>query len=278
MFQHSVEYQWMTYFFIYSFLGWIFESTYVSLKERRWVNRGFLKGPFLPIYGSGAVMMLVVSRPFADDPVLIYIAGFIGATLLELVTGAAIEAVFKVRYWDYSYQKLNYKGYICLSSSVAWGFFTIGMTRWLHPAVCNLIAAVPETAGSILFAVVFTNFSVDVVLSVREAVDMRDVLIRMESVRHEIQILKKRADVIAAVVDDEIKGITNSTSEALGINQLLKSMEEQIRQMDIQRRIFGNPTMVSSRYSLPLETLKDVLSGKSLIAAHKEKEDNGGVI
>ena len=102
-------FQWLVFFYIYSFLGWVFESSYVSLRKRKFVNRGFMKGPFLPIYGSGAVMMLFVSEPFQDNLVLTYFAGVVGATLLELVTGMALEAIFKVRYWDYSNQKFNYK-------------------------------------------------------------------------------------------------------------------------------------------------------------------------
>ena len=69
-------------------------------------------------------MMLVVSMPFQDNLILTYLAGCVGATVLELVTGLTMEALFKVRYWDYSNQKFNYKGVICLSSTLAWGFLT----------------------------------------------------------------------------------------------------------------------------------------------------------
>jgi uncharacterized membrane protein len=208
MLYNSPEFKWITLFFIYSILGWIFESCYVSLKMGAWTNRGFMKGPYLPIYGTGAVMMLVISEPFKNNLILTYIAGFIGATLLELVVGIAIEHIFKVRYWDYSYKKINYKGYICLSSSIAWGFFTIGLNRWLHPAVTRVLKLIPETTGEILFAGIAIIFSVDLVLSVREAMDMRNILIRMEAIRHEMQEIKKRADkraeVYLAVLDDSL--------------------------------------------------------------------------
>lgn len=117
--------QWLLFFFIYCFLGWCWESAYVSVRKRQWVNRGFLKGPFLPIYGSGALAVLVSTLPVRECPALVYIFGLIGATLLELVTGICMENLFHVRYWDYSNQKFHYKGHICLSSSVAWGFFPL---------------------------------------------------------------------------------------------------------------------------------------------------------
>ena len=220
MLEQYTAYQWLSFFFVYSFLGWIFESAYVSLKSKKLTNRGFLKGPFLPIYGSGAVMMLFVSEPFKDQILLTYIAGVVGATLLELATGAVIEAIFKVRYWDYSNQKFQFKGYICLSSSVAWGFFTIGMDEWLHPAVLYALSLIPATAGEVLFALTAITFQIDTVLSVREAIDMRELLVRMENMRYEMQLLRKRADVVMAVVDDEWHsqwhGIKDPATERFG--------------------------------------------------------------
>lgn len=231
MVYHNAEFQWISYFFIYSIFGWIFESSYVSLKQGKWINRGFLKGPFLPIYGSGAVMMLVVSEPFADNLILTYFAGVVGATLLELASGIALEAIFKVRYWDYSYQKINYKGYICLSSSAAWGFFTIGLTGWLHPFVLYCLGRVPGQAGDFIFAIIFILFDVDLIVSVREAVDMRDLLIYMENARHEMQLMKKRADVIMAVVDNEWQEIKTASPAVLRIGELKSSLEAQLERM-----------------------------------------------
>ena len=125
-------YQWLTFFFIYCFFGWIFESTYVSAKTGRFVNRGFLRLPLLPLYGTGAVMMLWVSLPVKDNLLLVYLTGVIAATLLEYVTGWGMERLFKMKYWDYSNQRFNVKGYICLSSSIAWGFLTILLTEVIH--------------------------------------------------------------------------------------------------------------------------------------------------
>ena len=200
--QYTLQ-QWILYFYVYCFLGWIFESCYVSFRKKEWVNRGFLHGPFLPIYGSGAVMMLFVSEPFKDNLILTYFAGVVGATLLELITGAAMEALLKVRYWDYSNQKFNYKGYICLSSSVAWGFLTILMNKVFHPAILHLLAVVPKMADEIFVWVVSAGLAVDLCISVRDAINLRNILVGMENVRREVVILRKRADVVIAILDQE---------------------------------------------------------------------------
>lgn len=99
-------------FFLYSFLGWVWESCYVSVKERRPVNRGFMHGPFLPLYGSGAVLVLLCTMGAGNSVVLVFLFGMAGATALEFVTGIVMESIFHVKYWDYSNQKLNLKGYI----------------------------------------------------------------------------------------------------------------------------------------------------------------------
>ena len=94
--------QWLLFFFVYAFFGWIWESCYVSVRNKRWVNRGFLNGPFLPIYGFGAIAILWATLPVRNSIALIYLFGMLSATILEYVTGAAMERLFRVRYWDYS--------------------------------------------------------------------------------------------------------------------------------------------------------------------------------
>ena len=146
--------QWLFFFYFYCFFGWCFESTYVSLKEKRLVNRGFMRAPFLPLYGSGGIMMLVVSAPFQGNTLLVYFAGCVGATALEYVTGVAMEALFKVRYWDYSKQKFNFQGHICLKSTLAWGFLTIFMTEWLHKTIEGVALRIPMQWMNVIVVVV----------------------------------------------------------------------------------------------------------------------------
>lgn len=204
MYQYTIT-QWLFFFYFYCFFGWVFESTYVSLKKKEFVNRGFMRGPFLPIYGSGAIMMLVVSMPFQENMLLTYLAGCVGATLLELVTGAAMEALFKVRYWDYSYQKFNYKGYICLSSTIAWGFLTIFMTELLHKGVESVVMAIPYQVLSLVTMVVTVYITVDFTLSFKAAMDLRNVLVGLEKAKEEMERIQKRLDVIIAVASDELE-------------------------------------------------------------------------
>ena len=223
--QYTV-FEWLLFFYTYSFLGWVFESCYVSIRKKRWVNRVFLKGPFLPIYGGGAVMMLFVSYPFKENLILTFFAGAVGATLLELVTGMLLEAIFKVRYWDYSNQKFNYKGHICLSSTIAWGFFTIGMNEVLHPGIIGILALLPERPVRIVMGLVTCFLLTDITISVREALDLRNLLVGMEDMRKEMLLMRRRVDVIIACMDDSFREFVEAHPGLEHMEEIYKSVEK----------------------------------------------------
>lgn len=220
--------QWLFFFYFYCLAGWCFESVYVSLKSHKWVNRGFMRGPFLPLYGSGAIMMLVVSRPFADNIWLTYIAGVIGATALEYVTGVTMEALFKVRYWDYSQRFLNFQGHICLRSSLTWGLFTVLMTRVIHQPIEKMMYMIP---GHMLYymTVILTVYIVaDFTLSFKAALDLRDILVKIMKVREELERIQKRLDVFIAFNNDEKeqRRIDRGERRELRVNELSASLEQ----------------------------------------------------
>lgn len=195
--------QWLFFFYFYCFFGWCFESTYVSIKSKKLVNRGFMRGPFLPLYGSGGIMMLVVSMPFQDNILLTYLAGVVGATALEYVTGVTMEALFKVRYWDYSKNRFNFQGHICLGSSLAWGGLTILMTSVIHRPVEQFAFSIPENWLNVVTGILSVYIVADFTLSFKAAMDLRDILVKIEKVRQDMERMQRRLDVIIAVSNDE---------------------------------------------------------------------------
>ncbi|MCM1087170.1 MAG: hypothetical protein NC419_03370 [Muribaculaceae bacterium] len=221
MFQYHAV-QWLFIFYLYCFLGWCFESAYVSVKDGHFINRGFLRGPFLPLYGSGAVMMFVVSMPFQQHVLLTYVAGCIGATALEYVTGIAMEALFNVRYWDYSDKKFNFQGRICLSSTIAWGFLTILMTRVIHRPIERFVLSIPDKTLRYLTWFLTIYVAVDFALSFKTALDLRNILIKMQRVKEEMERMQKRLDVIIAF-NNEDKELKRQERE-LKIDDLTESL------------------------------------------------------
>ena len=222
--------QWLFFFYFYCFFGWCFESAYVSIKKKHLVNRGFMRGPFLPLYGTGGIMMLLVSSPFQDNIVLVYIAGCVGATVLEYVTGVVMEALFKVRYWDYSSQPLNFQGHICLGSSLAWGLLTILMTEFMHKPVERFVLSLPLNVLTPITLVLTAIIGADFALSFKAAMDLRDVLVKMEKAKEELLRIQKRLDVIIAVTNEEISNKKEAFAEDIEVrvDDLKESIEEKL--------------------------------------------------
>lgn len=216
--------QWICFFIIYGFLGWCYESAYVSIKHKQWVNRGFVRGPLLPLYGSGAILLLFVTIPFRENLLFMYVSGAIGATLLEYVTGVAMEALFKVRYWDYSKRRFNFQGHICLAATTLWGVFAIVIVKVVHRPIENLVMGLPETLVEIFVMVVTVVFAADFALSFKAAMDIRDVLIKLEEVQREMERMQKRLDVILAFAEDSREQVVMNTYERL--DELTDALEE----------------------------------------------------
>lgn len=203
MYSYSII-QWLFFFYFYCFAGWCIESAYVSVRTRKLTNRGFMRGPFLPLYGSGAIMMLVVSMPFQDNILMTYAAGCMGATVLEYVTGVIMETLFKVRYWDYSNVRFNFQGRICLGTSLSWGFLTILMTEFVHVPVEMLVLAIPDKTLVAATGIFSVFFFADFALCFKAAVDLRDILVRMEQAKEEMVRIQKRLDAIIALTNQEV--------------------------------------------------------------------------
>ena len=203
--------QWVLLFFFYCFCGWVWESCYVSLCQRHWVNRGFLQGPLLPIYGSGAIIILFATLPVAGNLWLVWLLGMLAATALEYVTGDVMERLFKVRYWDYSQHKFNLNGHICLSSSIAWGFFSILLVRFIHPPIARLLSDVPSWLVDPLALVLTAAFTVDVVQSVQAALDLKEVLTKLTEENEDLRRLAKRAEVVSAFAEEDLRRFRDRT-------------------------------------------------------------------
>ena len=263
--------QWLFLFFFYSFFGWCFESTYVSIMEKHLVNRGFMRGPFLPLYGTGGIMMLVVSKPFYDNVILVFIAGCIGATVLELATGILMEKLFKVRYWTYDHKKFNYKGYICLESTIVWGVCTVVFTHYLQIPIERIILSIPYNILTIVTVAVTIAVSGDFVVAFKTAMDLRDVLIYMERAKAEMQRMQKRLDVIIAFKGEDVREGIGNRVDAIqtGIGNRVDA---------IQSGIGDRVDAIQSGIGNRIETISYSLERTFGVAKEKMKLDPGAFV
>lgn len=220
--------QWLLFFYIYCIIGWCWETLFVSAKKLKFTNRGFMVGPWLPIYGSGAVIMLLAALPVKDNLFLVFICGMVAATLLEYCTGVVIEAIFKVRYWDYSNQPFNFKGHICLFCSLGWGVASVALIKFIHSPMEAFVLSFDYSVQRWTVMILSVLIAVDFTLSFRAALDLKAVLENITQSNSEIRRLKKRLDVLIAVMDDDRQ-------------QLIKKYDEKLSQTkSMYREIYEN--------------------------------------
>lgn len=252
--------QWALLFFFYCFCGWVWESCYVSARQRQWVNRGFLHGPLLPIYGSGAIIILFVTLPVADNLWLVYVLGMLAATLLEYVVGAVMEQLFKVRYWDYTKQPCNLHGYICLTSSIAWGFFSILLVRFIHPPIDRLLHKLPDLLVNPLAGVIAALFIWDTVKSTRAAIDLREVLTKLTEENEELRKLAQKAEAAQARTEEELRAFREKTSLDKYLLQAYLADELEARRTAKRVRKQRRREMVENAFRRRVESKLEVLS------------------
>ncbi len=229
--------QWLLFFFIYCFIGWIWESGFVSIRTKKLTNRGFMRGPFIPIYGCGCVLMMAVGAPLMDRPVLMYFAGMICASVMEFITGDMMLRLFKVRYWDYSDRFLNIKGHICLAASLLWGVFTLLMNYLGKPPIERQIMMIPQQTAHTIVIVLVIYFTADFSLSFKTALDLRDVIIAMEAFKEEIERMQKRMDVAIAFADDTRQQAKDALNDKIEESKEQARLHLEERLDELQKRM-----------------------------------------
>lgn len=131
--------KWVLIFFLYSFIGWIWECIVCSITEKKITNSGLIQGPFTPIYGFGSMLFIYYTKSFQEDFLKLFIFGFFIITILEFSVGLIIEKLFNVKLWDYSKFKFNINGRICLYASIVWGLASVLIIIYIHPFIENNI-------------------------------------------------------------------------------------------------------------------------------------------
>ena len=178
--------QWMLFFYIYCFFGWIIESTYDSVCTGNWVNRGFMRGPVIPIYGTGAVIVLFAVIPFRTSPILVFIVGTVAASILEFVTGFVMERIYKVRYWDYSDKPFNLCGYICLFNSLCWGVLSILLIYLVHSWIEKGVLFLNDMVLLSIDSGISSLFIVDLFNSSTTAVELKRMLANSQKLKDDL--------------------------------------------------------------------------------------------
>ena len=153
-------------FLCYSIIGWLIECLYVTYREKRLaLDRGFLLGPYCPIYGCGGVLAHLILGRYQGDPIVLFILAVVGASILEYVTSYILEKIFKARWWDYSEFRFNIEGRVCLEVALLFGLLGIVFVYIIDPYLIGILESIPEKTLIIIGIISFLIFLADTILT-----------------------------------------------------------------------------------------------------------------
>lgn len=163
-------------FISYSVIGWIMETVLKSIEYKKLVNRGFLIGPYCPIYGCGALLMTFLLQGYAEDPIVLFVFNIIICSILEYFTSYVMEKIFKARWWDYSYTKYNINGRICLDTMIPFGLLGLVMMYVINPFIYKVYKYLDVNNNNFLntfLIIILIIFLIDAVVSIITLLSIR---------------------------------------------------------------------------------------------------------
>lgn len=206
----------IAYFIIYSFLGWIVESLYKTILSKKPVNSGFLYGPLCPIYGFGAIIMLIFLKGFKDNVTLLFITAFFILSIWEYIVGWLLEKTFKTKYWDYSNNKFNINGRVCLKNSCFWGILSIIFIEFVHPPIQNLMESVSKELLIYTNIILFAIMLVDCIVSI----------IKVYNINISINLLNE----VTKSIKQEFEKIKEYAGSKANINETIQHVIEELKE------------------------------------------------
>lgn len=250
-------------FIIYSFAGWLLESVYKTILQRKLVNSGFLNGPFCPIYGIGALIMILVLGEFKNNIILLFIMAFIILSIWEYIVGFLLEKIFKTKYWDYSRLKFNINGRVCLKNSIYWGILGVLFIDFINPFINKELSLIDNKIIFYACLIIGICMLIDCIISIISIVQIDNALKYIEELNEQIRDKLEEVKIITKTIDKS-KGSIQSI-----IDKLNKKREKFIKKL--YKRIYrlkrAFPTMKSEKIT---ELLNNKLELKNIFKKNKK--------
>lgn len=238
------------WFVIYSVIGWIYESIYCSIDNKQWLNRGFLNGPYCPIYGSGAILNILLLDK-SMHPVVIFLLSALLTGVLEYLTSYFMELFFEARWWDYSDKRFNLNGRVFLLGMIAFGSFSLLLIEYLHPFVSYYTDKLSYDTLSILSLILFAVLLSDTVFTLTKIVEFKEYL-------------RYAADGLDTAVTS-VKNMYNRAEDR--ISRGIQRLNPQIKRM-----LLSFPRLRSRNYGSVISRLRDLLMHERELLKQKKKE------
>lgn len=271
-------------FFIYSFLGWCVEVAFVAVTAGKVTNRGFLNGPVCPIYGCGMIGVLLALLPVEKNIWLLFLGGMVICSAVELFGGWILDKIFHMRWWDYSDEKFNIGGYVCLAFSFMWGMAVVFAVKFVHHPIMAVVKKIPFQIQVIIVVVCGVVFVVDMVVTLKNLIGINKSLGQLDKLAESLHTVgdqlkdvvgnsaitvAEKAEEGMEILDEKaadsrerIAGVREESAERIA--KQLKELEEkrdaimESLQKNVKHRLNTPPTLNKSGKSINIvEYIKD---------------------
>lgn len=249
-------------FFIYSFIGWLWETTYCSIVEHRFINRGFLHGPLCPIYGFGGMAVMYLLKPLSDTWLLLFFASMFILSTLEYFTSWILEKLFHTKWWDYSKKKFNLNGRICLQCSIWFGIMGTLAAHFLHPFLEKTIFSIPLNWANLIGFSLLSIFAIDTVFTAIKLVNFSSHMIKLKNFIDSLKIkygsetwFQERHNSISALFET-MKLRIKEENPLINENILKKIDQLSTNQQKLLKTLKKYPALESTKFKAGIEDLR----------------------
>ncbi len=253
-------YEMFHIFIFWAFIGWCIEVCYMTLETGEYQNRGFLNMPICPIYGFGVIMVTVFFRPLSHTLIPLFLATSLLCTSFELLVGLGMEKLFGARWWDYSHERFNFRGYICMKVSILWGLGCVLVIRVVQPMVETVVDHIPVRLGLALIVIWSMLIVIDLISSICAVNKLNNRLKQIDEIsklmlNSAVKIGGKLSKETLEVKEkyDRLVEVTDSKTQS--VKQRYEKLVD-VKDRSVERLLKAFPNMRSISYPESLETLK----------------------
>ena len=265
--QNISEILWI--YILYSIIGWMVEVSYAGLEKGKFINRGFLNGPYCPIYGCGMLIVISLLYPIRDNWIILFFGSFLLTTILEYLTGFILEKFFQNKWWDYSNYPFNINGYICLKFSIFWGLGCTFIVKIVHPMIYWFISIIPNLLDQIFLSIIILLILIDFIETILDILNFNKKIKSLDDLAKKMRLLSNE---IGEEVFEKTSIVIEKTNQLQDeYEEKRKQLEQLKKEFDIkindkhrssERLIKAFPDVSSKKLGETLEKYKELLKNK----------------
>lgn len=224
--------QYFLLFIIYAISGWFLEVTCKLIEYKRFINRGFLIGPYCPIYGCGAVLITLLLYKYSYDPLILFIMTTITCLALEYATSWIMEKLFKARWWDYSKRKFNLDGRVCLGTAIPFGLFGMFLIYVSNPFLIRILSRFPTNILNIIAIILAFIYISDTIISTIVIAGFRKTTVQVgkESSQDNTEQITKKVREILAQKSWLYRRLINAYPKLVTIKYRIKIIKDEVKE------------------------------------------------